>query len=81
MVRDLVCVGFENPMPLCPCVVCDLDTVVGDIETRVRALRAKTRIFPNIWPLAGPNIAENLLGEKAVLASGGKKLDFRNPTF
>ena len=26
-------------------------------------------------------LAENLLGEKVVLASGGKTLDFRNPEF
>ena len=47
--------------------------------TRVRALRAKTRIFSNIWPLAQPNIAENLLASRLALASSGKTLDFRNP--
>ena len=42
-------------------------------------VRAKTRIFLNIWPLAWPNIAENLLGEKVVLACGAKTSEFRNP--
>ena len=39
----------------------------------------KTFIYLNIWPLARPNIAENLLGKKVVLACGAKTLDFRSP--
>ena len=66
-----------------------LRSVSHTVPTRVRALRAKTRIFRYFFEYLAASAAKyckgrvgdalNLLASRLALASGGKTLDFRDP--
>ena len=45
--------------------------------TRVRALRAETLFFSNIWPLARPNIAKRMWGWVKITASKATLVEYK----